>query len=64
MGEVLQVYEVPFADIPVAPAGVQNAPGLTVAAVASCVGEGVGVGGVPTMTVIISDLVPFLTVLI
>ena len=38
------MYEVPLADLPVAPAGEQNAPGLTVAIVASCVGVGVGVG--------------------
>ena len=40
---MLQVYEVPFAAIPVAPAGEQNAPGLTAATVAPCVGDGVGV---------------------
>ena len=40
----MQVYEVPFADLPVAPAGEQNAPGLTGEAFASCVGVGVGVG--------------------
>ncbi len=65
MAEVLQVYAVPFADLPVAPAGEQNAPGLTGEAVACCVGVGeaetVGVGGVPTVTVMISDLVLFRT---
>ena len=61
------MYEVPFADLPVAPAGEQKAPGLTGEAVTCCVGVGfgeaetVGVGGVPTVTVIISDLVLFST---
>ena len=41
MSEVLQVYEVPFADFPVAPAGEQNAPGVIVTLEA--VGDGVGV---------------------
>ncbi len=59
----------PFADLPIAPAGEQKAPGLTGEAVACCVGVGVGVGvgeaetvgvgGVPTVTVMISDLVLF-----
>ena len=54
----------PLADLPVAPAGEQNAPGDTIDTGA---GEGigdaetVGVGGVPTVTVIISDLVSFIT---
>ena len=41
VAEVLQVYVVPLADLPVAPAGEQKAPGLTVAAEADCVGVGV-----------------------
>lgn len=38
------MYRVPFADFPVAPAGVQNAPGETVGMVDSRVALGVGVG--------------------
>lgn len=53
------MYEVPFADFPVAPAGEQNAPGVTVRVEAVGVGVGVGVGGLPTRTLIISDLVLF-----
>ena len=41
---MLQVYEVPFAAIPVAPAGEQNAPGVTTATVAPCVGDAVATG--------------------
>ena len=44
VGEVLQVYETPDVDFPVAPAGLQKAPGETVlVAVAVAVGVGVGV---------------------
>ena len=43
VGEVLQVYETPDVDFPVAPAGLQKAPGETVV-VAVAVGVGVGVG--------------------
>ena len=60
MAEVLQVYAVPRADLPVAPAGAQKAPGETIdSGEGDGVGEAetVGVGGVPTMTVMISDLV-------
>ena len=51
VGEVLHVYRTPEEDLPVAPAGEQNAPGETVGSwevvgvgVALTVGVGVGVG--------------------
>lgn len=49
VAELLQVYKVPFAEFPVAPAGAQKAPGLTVASVA--VGVGVALGDGATETV-------------
>ena len=51
MGEVLQLYEVPFAAIPVAPAGEQNAPGVTTATVAPGVGDALAVGELETVGV-------------
>ncbi len=41
---MLQVYGVPFAAIPVAPAAEQNAPGVTTATVVPCVGDAVATG--------------------
>ena len=43
MGEVLQVYETPDVDLPIAPAGEQNAPGLTMSELLEVTGVGVGV---------------------
>ena len=43
VGEVLHVYKTPEEDLPVAPAGEQNAPGETVGSW-EVVGVGVGVG--------------------
>ena len=47
VADVLQVYRTPDADLPIAPAGVQKAPGVTVGivdgvAVTDTVGVGVG----------------------
>ncbi len=44
VGEVLQVYVTPDVDFPIAPAGLQNAPGETVGTVAVGVGVAVAVG--------------------
>ena len=42
MGDVLQVYETPEVDLPVAPAGAQNAPGVTISELLLSTGVGVG----------------------
>ena len=45
MAEVLHVYRTPDEDLPIAPAGVQKAPGVTVGiAVGAGVVEAVGLG--------------------
>ena len=54
MGEVLQVYRTPDADLPTAPVGVQNAPGETLAttigeAVTGTVGLGEGLDDVDAL---------------
>jgi hypothetical protein len=43
VGDVLQVYETPVFELPVAPAGAQNAPGVTNKELLLSIGVGVGV---------------------
>ena len=49
----MQVYETPDVDLPIAPAGAQNAPGVTISELLVATGEGVGVisGAVETVGV-------------
>ena len=42
VGDVLQVYETPVFELPVAPAGAQNAPGVTINELLLSTGVGVG----------------------
>ena len=53
VGDVLQVYETPEVDLPIAPAGAQNAPGVTNNELLVAIGAGVGVitGAVETVGV-------------
>ena len=67
------MYRTPDEDLPVAPGGVQKAPGVTIGAFVAAgepeaLGEGKGVAvavfGVPTETLTISDFVGLITLFV